>query len=48
MVRKSTLRLAAFSSLLFIGRILNEVQPFKNSKIYKEIYGCPDGVGLSI
>ena len=41
-VRKS--RLGKFSSLAFIGPRLNRVQPFKNSKIYLEIYSCPDGV----
>ena len=33
-VRKSTLKLTTFSSLVFIGLILNEIQPFKNFKIY--------------
>ena len=33
-VRKSTLKLAAFSSFVFIGSILKEIHPFKNSKIY--------------
>ena len=34
-VRKSVLKLATFSSLVFIGPILNEVQPFKNYASYK-------------
>ena len=33
--RKSTLKLATFSSLVFIGPILNEIQPFKNYASYK-------------
>ena len=33
-VGKSILKLATSSSLVFIGPILNEIQPFKNFKIY--------------
>ena len=31
-VRKSTFRLGTFSSLVFTGPILNEIQPFKNAE----------------
>ena len=35
-VRKSTLKLATFSSLVFIGPILKEIQPF-NTKKYIDV-----------
>ena len=43
-VRKSILKWATFSSLVFIGPMLNEIQPFKNLKIYSEIYRCLEDV----
>ena len=47
LVRKSTLKLATFSSLVFIRLILNEIQPFKNCKTYKKVYRRPDNVSIS-
>ena len=40
--RKRKSRLTKSPGLLLIGPILNEMRPFKNSKLYKEIYGRPD------
>ena len=41
-VRKSTLSVTKSSSFVLIGPILNKIQPFKNYKICKEMYGFPD------
>ena len=30
------------NGITLIGLILNGLQPFKNAKIYKEMYGFPD------
>ena len=40
--RKGTPSLTKSSSFMFIGPILNKIQPFKNFKICKEMYGFPD------
>ena len=47
-VRKSVLKWATFSSLVFIGPMLNEIQPFKNLKIYSEIYRCLEDVSSKL
>ena len=39
-VRKSTLRLQTFWSLVLIGPILNKIQLFENLKIYKRCMDC--------
>ena len=39
MVRKSTPRLTKSSSLVLIRLVLTKIQPFKNVKINKEMYG---------
>ena len=46
-VRKSKLKLATISSLVFVGPILDDMQPFKNFKIFQEIYRRQDDVSGS-
>ena len=47
-VRKSTPRLTRFLSLVLIGLVFTEIQPFENAKIYKGMYGNPDAVRHSV
>ena len=42
--RKSTPRFTRFLSLVLIRLVFNEIQPFENVKIYKEMYANPDVV----
>ena len=44
-VRKSTPRFTKSSSFVLIRLVLTEIQPFKNVKINKEMYGHPGAVG---
>jgi len=43
-VRKSSPRFTNFPSLVLIKLVLTEIQPLKNVKINKEMYGNPDAV----